>query len=224
MLSGMDQTVKPCDDFYEFVCGRYMDGKKEKLQSLSETFVIESKMLERMLTTLNDEIKPKESKTNQVVKKFFQSCMNYNEIEEKGTTYLKDIIGNVGGWPCVEGDNWNEENFQWQDMQFELLKKGFLESYLVGAERDDDGMLLVSEPPLIISQDILQQGMENKDVKTYLKYLVSLAVRLGANYSTAEADMADVIELEETIITQVALDSFLDSIQFNFHLACRYRR
>lgn len=32
---------------------------------------------------------------------------------------LKDMLAKLGGWPVVEGKNWNEGTFQWQ----ELVKK-----------------------------------------------------------------------------------------------------
>lgn len=206
MLSAMDHSVQPCENFYEFVCGLYMDGKVEKLQVLTDTNVIDSKMKERMLTTLIEDITHKESKTNQVVKTFFQSCMNYNKIQSIGTKSMEEIMKKFNGWPTVDEEELDENSeFDWKTMQYNLLKKGFSEPYLIGAEKDDDGMILISGPQPIISQDALRIGLDNKDVKNYLNYMVRMAVLFGANYSTAEQDMTDVIEFEKTIITNVTI-------------------
>lgn len=37
IYSAMDESVHPCENFYDFACGRYMDGKIEKLQPVSDT-------------------------------------------------------------------------------------------------------------------------------------------------------------------------------------------
>lgn len=201
----MNEDVHPCDNFYEFVCGKYMDGKIEKLQSASDASIMEDKMLERLLTMLNEKIKITETKTHKTVKTFFQSCMSYRPIEEKGPKYVQEIFDKLGGWPAAVGEKWNnKEKFNWQETQAELLKKGYLETFLVGAAKnEDDDMLKISEPTCLIGGESLQEGMESDDFKNYYRYMIDMAVLFGANYSTAEADMLDVISFEQNITAEV---------------------
>ena len=44
----------------------------------------------------------------------FRSCMDEDKLEEKGVEPLKLKLKEIGGWPVLEGDNWNSENnFTW---------------------------------------------------------------------------------------------------------------
>lgn len=44
-----------------------------------------------------------------------------NEAENS----LRNIINDLGGWPIVEGKNWNSKNFNWVDMDIKLRAMGF---------------------------------------------------------------------------------------------------
>ena len=43
----------------------------------------------------------------------YQACMDLDKLEERGLEPLKEILQKFGGWPAVEGDEWDEEAFNW---------------------------------------------------------------------------------------------------------------
>lgn len=58
-----------------------------------------------------------------LAKNFYKSCMDEKSIEKHGIEPLSDLIKSYGGWPVVEGERWNEDNWDW----LEVYKKMFAE-------------------------------------------------------------------------------------------------
>ena len=61
-----------------------------------------------------------------LVKKFYDSCMNTDLLEEKGLKPLKDLITKLGGWPVVEGNKWNDQDFRWYKLMYKFREEGLL--------------------------------------------------------------------------------------------------
>lgn len=65
--------------------------------------------------------------------------MNQTKIEEYGLQPLKEIHASLGGWPCVDGDDWNPNStWNWQDGNKNLLHAGFGHAYLFVISIDTD--------------------------------------------------------------------------------------
>src|SRR5699024_1380281 len=65
-----------------------------------------------------------------LAKTFYQACMNTTEIEANSLQKFTGIIKNTGGWPVVEGNEWNEENFDWISTSYKFMKIG-LTPYMI---------------------------------------------------------------------------------------------
>lgn len=44
---------------------------------------------------------------------------------------MLDVIKQLGGWPVVDGDSWNEDDFDLLEMMIKLRKIGYQHKYLV---------------------------------------------------------------------------------------------
>ena len=44
------------------------------------------------------------------------------KIEEYGTKPLRNLLKKLGGWPVLEGESWNETNFNWVELMAVLRK------------------------------------------------------------------------------------------------------
>lgn len=43
---------------------------------------------------------------------------------------LERILKKIGGWPAVEGDNWNDQDFDWKELIYNLREEGLFMSFL----------------------------------------------------------------------------------------------
>ena len=116
-------------------------------------------------------ITPAEPKPFRLVKSLYQSCMNQEKIEERGLATLKNILKKLGGWPLLEGDNWNQEGFRWFNLVYKFRAVGFSVDYLVDFSVAADlrnsswRTLDLDQPRLGLSREFLVKGVEDKDVQ-----------------------------------------------------------
>lgn len=52
-------------------------------------------------------------------------------IEEIGLTHMKEIIKRMGGWPVLEGEDWDPASFTWKDTTYRFKEEGFSVDYLI---------------------------------------------------------------------------------------------
>lgn len=51
-------------------------------------------------------------------------------IEERGLKPLVDIQDEMGGWPVVKGDDWDESKWTWQQSVKDFRKRGYSTDYI----------------------------------------------------------------------------------------------
>ncbi|XP_068158154.1 neprilysin-21-like [Drosophila tropicalis] len=103
----MDEKMDPCDDFYAFACGN--SNSSGLIQLLKKSFN------RRLSIILNDQSKDDyDTPVDKQVKLFYQSCkriqIGYNYEES-----LRHLISEFGTMPVLEGDAWQELQFNWQE-------------------------------------------------------------------------------------------------------------
>ena len=120
---------------------------------------------------MQGDITAAEPKPFRLVKSLYQSCMNQEKIEERGLATLKNILKKLGGWPLLEGENWNQEGFRWFNLVYNFREVGFSVDYLVDFSVTADlrnsswRTLDLDQPQLGLSREFLVKGVEDKDVQ-----------------------------------------------------------
>ena len=131
LLDKLDETADPCDDFYQFACGSFIEETviPDDRTRTSMFSILGDKLDVQVRGLLEGEIKASDPKPFQMAKSVFQSCMDKETIEVKrgmfwgrrqcvcpqaaGLEPLKVILKKLGGWPLLEGPAWNEEGYKW---------------------------------------------------------------------------------------------------------------
>lgn len=126
MLSHMDQMVDPCENFYEFACGKFVHETILSNDRIAESAFskLNDKLNEQMEAALSEEIQPNESHAFQLAKKFTHMCVDEKGNEEKGVQPLLEVLEKLGGWPVIKGVKWNGNNWNWLSAQKEMFHDG----------------------------------------------------------------------------------------------------
>lgn len=116
----MNESVSPCDDFYEFACGRWIREKKiPSCENEITSFTVLTKEIENQIKKLiEQEPKPKESEALAKARDFYASCMDNKEIQRLGPKPALDFIDSIGGWSLCNNDKWkNGQEEKWNATQ-----------------------------------------------------------------------------------------------------------
>lgn len=133
VLKYMDESVDPCEDFYQFACGNFLKETNipDDKSSVTSFSVINDQLQDQLRTMIEEPIIPDEPKPFQLTKNLYKACMNKTAIEEDGLKTIKEILHNLGGWPALEGDDWNEESFDWKQAVYNYRFAGYSVDYLI---------------------------------------------------------------------------------------------
>ena len=132
--------------------------------------------------------------------------MNTSSIEEHSLTELKELLDELGGWPVVEGEDWDGEEFKWWDLSLRAsaagLDTGRIISIGIGTNPADSEarMMKFDQFSPGLSREYLIKGFDDDDVQAYYNYMVNIAVLLGADREKAREEMKEALMLELKLV------------------------
>lgn len=99
VLSSLDRSVDPCENFYEFACGGWI---KTQVTTNTNRFDVVDKRnqkdIEKMLE-LQEDTDADETNAKSKAKHFYQSCLNVSKDGDNlNLMHLLELIDTVGGW------------------------------------------------------------------------------------------------------------------------------
>eukprot|EP00096_Caligus_rogercresseyi_P012738 TRINITY_DN5436_c0_g1_i1.p2 TRINITY_DN5436_c0_g1~~TRINITY_DN5436_c0_g1_i1.p2 ORF type:complete len:590 (-),score=128.56 TRINITY_DN5436_c0_g1_i1:3851-5620(-) len=206
ILRNMDETEDPCDDFYRFSCGGFMDKTiiPDDRTRMSSFSVLSDELLAQVRYLLESDSSPNDPRAFLMAKDVYKSCMNKEQIEKLGLDPLTKIIESLGGWPVVEGEHWNKVGrpYIWYEQIFKLRKIGYSVDYLVDfsvaidLKNSSRRVLDLDQPRFVLDREYLIKGSKDEDVQAYLEFMMDTAVLFGASHERAAIDMREVLEFE----------------------------
>ena len=204
--TNMNTTADPCVDFEEFACGRFQQNAQipEDKGSYAEfTSKLPDSIYERGRLLLEAEDRDEEWELFKVAKKFYRSCMNLGRLEELGVKPMLDSLKLLGGWPVIEGDEWNSTGYQWWGQDIQIRDAGFGKDNIIKLSVETDGRdsskrsIILDQPKFGLNREFLVKGLEEPYVKHYFTYMKSAAKLLGAQQTDkTEKELKDTLMFE----------------------------
>ena len=170
------------------------------------------KLNEQIKGMLETKILPTEPRTYQLAKSFYQSCMDISSIESRGVQPLLSVLKAMGGWPLLEGPDWEarNKNFKWYELVYRFRDLGYSVDYLhdfsVTADLKNSSwrILDLDQPSFGLSREYLLRGLQDPLVVAYYTYMTQVATLLGADRQQAELQMLEVL-MFETQLANISL-------------------
>ena len=115
---------------------------------------------------------------------------------------VTNFVQEMGGWPVLEGVDWDEESFSWIETVYTFRQHGYSTDYLIDFSIVTDSknsswrVIDIDQASLGMSREYLVNGLEDDDVNSYYNYMVNVAVLLGADRATAAKELKESLEFE----------------------------
>ena len=198
----MDLASDPCEDFYQFTCGKYLERTVIPEDKGSYGAFAEARdILEKDARQLMEGNATAEWAVFDKARDFYRSCMDEEKIEEDGFAEVRSILKELGGMPLLEGEGWDsgEGGWRWMETVAALAKRGLVYGSIIGVKVNEDEKFNVhlTDPSLGINRKYLVKGREDKVVKAYFNFMVDMASLLGAESEEAvETQVEEMLQLE----------------------------
>ncbi|XP_069745616.1 phosphate-regulating neutral endopeptidase PHEX isoform X2 [Narcine bancroftii] len=224
MLNKINWSADPCDNFFNFACGRWQkDTPIPEDYSIYGTYALVQQSvnikLRELLETPIDIVK--DIKAEQKAKKLYQSCMNESAIELEDEKPLLNFLKQPSlRWPVLEGNigpegTWKKEEFDLLEV-LAVLRGNFANNILIAffVSVDDKNssvrILTLDQADLLLEarEDYLTNSTEATNARrALLQLMIDVVIFLGADPITAQTDMEAVLEFEikvaEILIPQI---------------------
>ncbi|XP_061095930.1 phosphate-regulating neutral endopeptidase PHEX isoform X2 [Conger conger] len=212
ILTKMDRSVDPCEDFYQYACGGWL--RENPIPEDSASYGIYPWLRQnvdlKLKELLESPILPEDIEAVIKAKILYRSCMNETALEmEDAKPLLKVLKQKELRWPVLEdslGPAW-----RWEESQFNVLQtmtqvrtqfsKSVLVRLYVSPDDKNSNQYIIKMDQATLSLSSREDFLTNTtDAQAYREALLSLmvdtAVMLGANQQSAETQMKDTLAFE----------------------------
>uniref|UniRef100_A0A674BGV6 Membrane metalloendopeptidase like 1 n=1 Tax=Salmo trutta TaxID=8032 RepID=A0A674BGV6_SALTR len=215
LLQNMDATVEPCQNFYQYACGGWLERHViPETSSRHSVFDILRDRLEIVLKGVFETESDQDRDAFKKAKTLYSSCMNETLIEQRDSQPLMLLIDSIGDWPAASED-WNstaEEAWSLEDTLATLIsryhKKVLLDMYVWTDDRDSRRHIIYIDQPglgMPSREYYFNDGNYKRVREAYLQFMVSMVRIAREDRNLTQEDdrvveeMLQVLELETDI-------------------------
>lgn len=228
ILNNMDNQTKPCEDFYQFACGRWIKTQviPDEKTSLSVFSQNTADLNVKLRALIERKPSPDDPPIVGQMRNMYASCMNLTDIESRGDEPLLEVLRDFGGWPVVTGQSNPivrrsssstatsslvslspaQSKFNWLETIIKFRQRGFSHDMIIDLSVVPDVRnsrrytIELDQSSLgLPDRSYYFKGLNDTTVAAYFGLMVESAVMLGASRSEARKQMLEALEFETSL-------------------------
>uniref|UniRef100_A0A0P6FKW5 Neutral endopeptidase n=1 Tax=Daphnia magna TaxID=35525 RepID=A0A0P6FKW5_9CRUS len=216
LMESMDESVDPCQDFYQFACGGWR--KKNVIPNgygrVSQFGILDGRIQRFIKEFFKQNSTMFDSKPINNTRDMYRACLDTGAIEKLGITPLVKILDSYGQWPMTVS-NWTEDRFDWRKASASIRNTfgdGFLFEItnFVDVNNTEYSTIYLDQPPLGLPSFILRgQNLTSSSSKAYLTFISGAAIAIRDAIGGGANDIDIVKDIEDLISFHIELANIL---------------
>ncbi|XP_007900277.1 membrane metallo-endopeptidase-like 1 isoform X2 [Callorhinchus milii] len=220
IIQNMDSSAQPCEDFYRYACGGWLN--RNIIPETSSRYSIFDILRDELEIILKGVLERPDEGDRDAVKKakcLYKSCLNESLIEERDSEPLLHLLDAVGDWPVATNDWHITRDAEWSlerilpRMNADYNKRILVDMFVWTDDMDSSRYTIYVDQALLgmPSRDFYFGGGNNKKVRdAYLQFMILIAKmiredrNLTKNDIFVQEEMAKVLEFEIEIANATA--------------------
>ncbi|XP_078493279.1 phosphate-regulating neutral endopeptidase PHEX [Ciona intestinalis] len=201
-MNKIDFTVDPCNDFYDYSCGRWFKETKipaSKGHYLTYT-VLRDRVNKDVAGELAKPIKASEGTAVAKVKTAYKACMDTATINRKGGKPLLNFLKGDLAWPIID-KTWSPSSFDLESTLATLRGRynNQLLMKIIARRTSGNHILELWKGKMALPFSYYEMEEKKPKLDAYYALMRDTAVMLGADRATANRDVADVKRFEKEL-------------------------
>ncbi|XP_071098574.1 endothelin-converting enzyme homolog isoform X2 [Haliotis cracherodii] len=211
IISLMNTTQDPCDNFYEYACGGWehntvIPPDKAKYGSFQELETKNKALLKKILDSKGTMYKGANSTSVGKAKTLYKNCMDKQAVENLGIVPALKLIKKLGSWTVTsdpDSGTWEEGSWSFMDTLVDMHKLNRPAFFLMTVSQDDmhsdKNIITFQQSGLTLGEREEYTGNNSqKFKKAFLGFATQMGELLGGDNSTLEK-MTKVYDLEKSL-------------------------
>ncbi|XP_024086253.1 neprilysin-4-like [Cimex lectularius] len=215
MKKYMNTNVNPCDDFYQFACGKWIENNplppgygKSDMNMKMEREVLHYLKRFLALPKSNDE-----HVAHTKAKNHYKACIDKETRKSRGATPLVELLETLGGWPIIN-DTWDGSNFDWILVAEQLSKYstifGFIGFNVLHDKNSRERKIYMTTPNLVLDPHLYLEPSKNTDkLKNYRNFIVKIATLMGGSEDNVRKSAEEIVNFETKMANKLLVLNIL---------------
>eukprot|EP00833_Pecoramyces_ruminatium_P003323 jgi/Orpsp1_1/1177355/evm.model.c7180000061131.1 len=198
IITSMDITADPCEDFYQYACGGWMNENEIDDDQYYNNPIMQGRKRNKIDESLSEEDQKYDKINIDNIKNLYNTCKNEDKINEKGKEPVINLLKslnlreNIESYKTVDGLT---------NLLLKLIKYDIgplLDTGIMGDLIDSNSYILVFIQPSLY---FAKESYENSDVISHYKDAVSKLLKniYGDDRSDIDALTNSIVDFEQKI-------------------------
>ncbi|UJR22660.1 hypothetical protein I4U23_025699 [Adineta vaga] len=221
LAKSIDETIDPCENFYEFSCGKWIKNARVSSKSNKKSPLIQiEKNLEHTLADLLSSSPldgTKESKALTSARRLYSSCIDEDSIEMEDVDVIMPMVNKeLGGWPVLQDSAWDESTFDFNRLMLKLSQYNNYMFYTVNTDADEKNSSVRSiyiRPSKLVLDNLMLYSNGTKREDAYSQFFEDFTLALTNDSSTISNDLTTLLDFEMDLFEYFVLIDELDILE-----------
>uniref|UniRef100_A0A0K0EV78 Phosphate-regulating neutral endopeptidase (inferred by orthology to a human protein) n=1 Tax=Strongyloides venezuelensis TaxID=75913 RepID=A0A0K0EV78_STRVS len=219
ILSSMNASANPCEDFYAYACGNWMKNNPipddapsvSNFENLGHDLELALKELleERVIEGLDGEAVKK-------AKVFYNLCLNSSQIMSTWRNVFNEVIDGFGGWPALTPEV-DVSGIKIEHLYGKMVSQFKADSLFKASVQPDDKnsekhIILLDQPALnLFARDFYIMDEAEDERQAYMTLITDVLLLLDANNDAVNQSAREILAFE-TQLANVSDTSYNENV------------